>query len=306
MNENALGSLRRVQAGVLKVAFHESGPADGPPVLLLHGFPYDVQSYVEVAPQLAAEGCRVVVPYLRGFGPTQFTDAGTPRSGEQAAIGADVRDLLDALAIPRAVLAGYDWGGTAACVAAALWPERCTGLISVNSYKIHNIAAAKQPIAPENEARYWYQYYFHAERGRTGLTQNRRALCKLLWRMWSPIWQFDDATYERSAAAFDNPDFVDIVIHSYRHRHGLVPGDPAYAAFQARLAEQPDISVPSITFDGTDDGVMPVGGTADHGHHFIGRHEHRVVQGAGHNLPQEKPQAFVDAVRDLVHGNIGG
>jgi pimeloyl-ACP methyl ester carboxylesterase len=305
MNEASLGSLRRVQTGALKVAFHESGPADGPAVLLLHGFPYDVQSYVEVAPKLAAEGCRVVVPYLRGFGPTQFVDASTTRSGEQAAIGADVRDLLDALAIPRAVLAGYDWGGTAACVAAALWPERCTGLISLNSYKIQNIAAAKQPIAPENEARYWYQYYFHAERGRTGLAQNRRALCKLLWRMWSPTWQFDDATYERSAAAFDNPDFVDIVIHSYRHRHGLATGDPAYAELQARLAQQPDISVPSITFDGTDDGVMPVGGTADHGHHFTGPHEHRVVQGAGHNLPQEKPLAFVDAVRDLVHGNIG-
>lgn len=305
MNETSLGSLRRVQAGVLKVAFHESGPADGPAVLLLHGFPYDVQSYVEVAPKLAAEGCRVVVPYLRGFGPTQFVDAGTPRSGEQAAIGADVRDLLDALAIPRAVLAGYDWGGTAACVAAALWPDRCTGLISLNSYKIQNITAAKQPIAPENEARYWYQYYFHSERGRAGLAQNRRALCKLLWRMWSPIWQFDDATYERSAAAFDNPDFVDIVIHSYRHRHGLAAGDPAYADLQARLAEQPDITVPSITFDGTDDGVMPIAGTADLAHHFIGRHEHRVVQGAGHNLPQEKPQAFVDAVRDLVHGNIG-
>ncbi|MBT2324586.1 alpha/beta hydrolase [Variovorax paradoxus] len=305
MNEKSLGSLRRVQAGVLKVAFHESGPADGPAVLLLHGFPYDVQSYVEVAPRLAAEGCRVVVPYLRGFGPTQFADAATPRSGEQAAIGADVRDLLDALAIPRAVLAGYDWGGTAACVVAALWPERCTGLVSLNSYKIQNIAAARQPIAPENEARYWYQYYFHSERGRAGLALNRRALCKLLWRTWSPIWQFDDATYERSAAAFDNPDFVDIVIHSYRHRHGLVAGDPAYAALEARLAQQPDISVPSITFDGTDDGVMPVGGTADHSHHFIGRHEHRIVQGAGHNLPQEKPQAFVDAVRDLVHGNIG-
>jgi pimeloyl-ACP methyl ester carboxylesterase len=305
MNEASLGSLRRVQAGVLKVAFHESGPADGPAVLLLHGFPYDVQSYAEVAPKLAAEGCRVVVPYLRGFGPTQFADAATPRSGEQAAIGADVRELLDALAIPRAVLAGYDWGGTAACVAAALWPERCSGLISLNSYKIQNIAVAKQPIAPENEARYWYQYYFHAERGRAGLAQNRRELCKLLWRMWSPSWQFDDVTFERSAAAFDNPDFVDIVIHSYRHRHGLATGDPAYAELQARLAQQPDIGVPSITFDGTDDGVMPVGGTADQGHHFIGPHEHRVVQGAGHNLPQENPQAFVDAVRDLVRGNIG-
>jgi pimeloyl-ACP methyl ester carboxylesterase len=229
MNEASLGSLRRVQAGVLKVAFHESGPADGPAVLLLHGFPYDVHSYAEVAPKLAAEGCRVVVPYLRGFGPTQFADTATPRSGEQAAIGADVRELLDALAIPRAVLAGYDWGGTAACVAAALWPERCTGLVSLNSYKIQNIAAAKQPIAPENEARYWYQYYFHAERGRAGLAQNRRALCKLLWRMWSPSWQFDDATFERSAAAFDNPDFVDIVIASRSSRTSACRASPSTA-----------------------------------------------------------------------------
>ncbi len=305
MTETALGGLRRVQAGVLKVAFHESGPADGPPVLLLHGFPYDVQSYVEVAPQLAAQGCRVVVPYLRGFGPTTFADAGTPRSGEQAAIGADVRDLLNALAIPSAILAGYDWGGTAACVVAALWPERCTGLVCLNSYKVQNIAAAQQPVSPENEMRYWYQYYFHAERGRAGLAQDRHALCKLLWRMWSPTWRFDDATYERTAAAFDNPDFVDIVIHSYRHRHGMVAGDPAYAAFEARLAQQPDIGVAAITFDGADDGVMPVGGTANLGHHFTGPHEHRVVQGAGHNLPQEKPQVFVDAVRDLLHGTIG-
>jgi pimeloyl-ACP methyl ester carboxylesterase len=304
MTEASLGTLRRVRAGVLDVAFHESGPDDGPAVLLLHGFPYDVQSFVEVAPALVARGCRVIVPFLRGFGPTQFVDAATPRSGEQAAIGADVLALMDAVGIKRALLAGYDWGGTAACVAAALWPERCTGLVSLNSYKIQKIATAKQPVAPENEARYWYQYYFHAERGRAGLDVNRHAFCKLLWSMWSPTWKFDDATYARSAPAFDNPDFVDIVIHSYRHRHGLADGAPDYAPLEAQLAQQPDIRVPTITLDGSDDGVMPIGGTAHLAHHFTGLYEHRVVPGAGHNIPQEKPQAFVDAVCDILDGKL--
>jgi len=302
MTEATLGTLRRVRAGVLDVAFHESGPEDGPPVLLLHGFPYDVHAFLDVAPPLAARGCRVVVPYLRGFGPTQFVDAATPRSGEQAAIGADVLALLDALHIQRAVLAGFDWGGTAACVAAALWPERCAGLVTLNSYKIQKIAAAALPAAPENEMRYWYQFYFHGERGRAGLDANRHAFCKLLWRLWSPTWTFDDATYARSASAFDNPDFVPIVIHSYRHRHGLAEGDPAYADLEARLAQQPEIGVPTIAFDGTDDGVMPVGGTENLAHHFIGRYVHRVVTGAGHNLPQEKPAVFAQAVLDLVDG----
>lgn len=304
MTEASLGTLRRVRAGVLDVAFHESGPDNGPAVLLLHGFPYDVQSFVEVAPALVARGCRVIVPFLRGFGPTQFVDAATPRSGEQAAIGADVLALMDAVGIQRALLAGYDWGGTAACVAAALWPERCTGLVSLNSYKIQKIATAKQPVAPENEARYWYQYYFHAERGRAGLAANRHALCKLLWRMWSPTWKFDDATYARSAPAFDNPDFVDIVIHSYRHRHGLADGAADYAPLEAQLAQQPDIRVPTITLDGSDDGVMPIGGTAHLAHHFTGPYEHRVIAGAGHNIAQEKPQAYVDAVCDILDGKL--
>ncbi|MFT4268443.1 MAG: alpha/beta hydrolase [Xenophilus sp.] len=294
-----LGTLRRVHAGVLDVAFHESGPADGTPVLLMHGFPYDVHAYAEVAPRLAARGCRVIVPYLRGFGPTRFADAGTPRSGEQAALGADLLALLDTLALPRALLAGYDWGGRACCVVAALWPERCAGLVSFNSYNIQHIAAAMKPAAPENELRHWYQYYFHGERGRAGLAQDRRALCRLLWRLWSPTWAFDDATFARSAAAFDNPDFVEVVIHSYRHRFGLAPGDPRYADVEARLAQQPPIMVPTLTLDGADDGVAPLGGTAAHAHHFIGRHEHRSVPGAGHNLPQEKPQAFADAVLAL-------
>jgi pimeloyl-ACP methyl ester carboxylesterase len=301
MTEESLGSLRRVRAGVLDVAFHESGPADGSPVVLMHGFPYDAQAYAEVAPILAAQGCRVIVPYLRGFGPTQFADGATPRSGEQAALGADLLALLDALVIPRAVLAGYDWGGRAACVVAALWPERCAGLVSCNSYNIQHIAAAAEPAAPENECRHWYQYYFHGERGRAGLQQNRQALCRLLWRLWSPTWAFDDATFEHTAAAFDNPDFVEVVIHSYRHRHGLVAGDPALLDIEARLAAQPDIAVPAITLDGADDGVMSVGGTASHAHRFTGSHSHRVVEGAGHNLPQEKPQAFADAVLSLVH-----
>ena len=292
--------LRQVRAGVLEVGYHESGPADGPPVLLMHGFPYDIHAYAEVAPLLAAQGCRVIVPYMRGYGTTRFLDPATPRSGQQGAFGADLLALMDALAIPRAVLAGYDWGGRACCIVAALWPERCNGLVSLNSYNIQDIAASMKPAAPENELRYWYQYYFHGERGRAGLTQNRRALCELLWKLWSPTWAFDQATFERSAAAVDNPDFVEVVIHSYRHRYGLVPGDPAYDAIERRLAAQPPIGVPAITFDGADDGVMAIGGTTAHARHFTGPHQHRVVPGAGHNLPQEKPQAFADAVLELV------
>jgi pimeloyl-ACP methyl ester carboxylesterase len=295
-----IGPLRTIEAGVLEVAYFEAGPADGPPVLLMHGFPYDIHSYVDVAPLLAQGGCRVIVPYMRGYGGTRFLSDETPRSGEQAALGADLLALLDALAIQRAVLAGYDWGGRAACVVAALWPERCAGLVSLNSYNIQNIAESHKPSTPENELRYWYQYYFHGERGRAGLAQNRRDLCKLLWKLWSPTWVFDEATFERSATAFDNPDFVEVVIHSYRHRYALVAGDPAYDGLERRLAAQAPIGVPAITFDGADDGVMPVGGTASHARHFTGAHQHRVVPGAGHNLPQEKPQAFADAVLELV------
>jgi len=300
MTDTVLGTLRHVRAGVLDIALHESGPTDGPPVLLMHGFPYDVHAYVEVAPRLASRGCRVVVPYLRGYGPTRFIDAGTPRSGEQAALGADLLALLDALRISRAVLAGYDWGGRAACVVAALWPERCAALVSVNSYNIQNIATSQQPAAPEDELLRWYQYYFHSERGRAGLAKNRRALCRLLWKLWSPTWRFDDATYERSAASFDNPDFVEVVIHSYRHRYALVEGDPAYAAIEARLAEQPMITVPAITLDGADDGVVPACGTSKQGRYFTALRAHRVIPGAGHNLPQEKPGEFTEAVFELV------
>ena len=295
-----LDPVRTVRAGVLDVAFLAGGPVDGPAVMLMHGFPYDVHAYEEVAPRLVERGCRVVVPYLRGFGPTRFVDPATPRSGEQAALGAALLALMDVLAIPRAVLAGYDWGGRAACVVAALWPRRCAGLVSCNAYNIQDIARAMEPDVPENERGLWYQYYFQVERGRAGLQRDRRALCRLLWRTWSPAWAFDDATFERSAAAFDNPDFVDVVIHSYRHRFGLVPGDPALADVERRLAAQPPIAVPALTFDGTDDGVRPPAPAARHAHRFAGPRTHEIVPGVGHNMPQEAPERFARAVLALV------
>jgi pimeloyl-ACP methyl ester carboxylesterase len=298
-------ALHHIEAGVLDVAFLESGPLDGPPVFLMHGFPYDVHAYAEAAPMLAAQGCRVIVPFLRGYGQTRFIDPTTPRSGEQAALGADLLALMDALKVPRAVLAGYDWGGRAACVVAALWPERCAGLVSVNSYNIQDIARAMTPDVAINEHRMWYQYYFHSERGRAGLTADRRDLCRLLWQLWSPTWAFDDATFERSAQAFDNPDFVEVVIHSYRHRFDLVPGDPAYADIERRLAAQPAITVPAITLDGADDGVRAPAPAEAHARRFAGPRTHRVVPGAGHNLPQEAPRVFADAVLELVRGDCG-
>ena len=294
-----MDKLKRITAGVLDIACAELGPHDGPPVFLMHGFPYDIHTYAEVAPILANAGCRVIVPYLRGYGPTRFLSADTPRSGEQAALGADLLALMDALEIPRALLAGYDWGGRAACVVAALWPERCAGLVSFNSYNIQNIARAMEPDSPDNEHRLWYQYYFHSERGRAGLQQDRRGVTRLLWKLWSPTWTFDDATFERSAAAFDNPDFVDVVIQSYRHRFGLVAGDPAYAGIEKRLAAQPPISVPCITFDGEDDGVRPPADAAAHAHRFTGPRSHRIVPGVGHNMPQEVPDVFARAVLEL-------
>ncbi len=252
-----LEPLHHVDAGVLTIAYHEAGPMGGPAVMLLHGFPYDIHSYVDVAPMLAAQGCRVIVPYLRGYGPTRFRDAATPRSGEQASIGADLMALMDALSIKRAVFAGYDWGGRAACIGAALWPERCIGLVSVNSYLIQNIAKAMVPVKPQYEVALWYQYYSQLERGRAGLAANRREIAKILWEQWSPNWHFDEAMFERTAVAHDNPDYVDVVIHSYRHRFGLADGDPHYADIQRRLAALPPITVPAITLDGDGDGVAP-------------------------------------------------
>jgi pimeloyl-ACP methyl ester carboxylesterase len=299
-SSHRLEPLRHIDAGVLNVAYYEAGPAGGPVVMLLHGFPFDIHSYVDVAPQLAAHGCRVIVPYLRGYGPTRFRDAATPRSGEQAAIGADLMALMDALAVKRAVVAGYDWGGRAACVAAALWPDRCAGLVSVNGYLIQDIAKAMVPTKPEREIAFWYQYYFQLERGRAGLAANRREIAKILWRQWSPNWHFDDATFERTAVAHENPDYVDIVIHSYRHRFGLADGDPQYAEVQRRLAALPTISVPTITLDGDGDGVIPATDGTAMAAKFTNRRAHRVIPRAGHNLPQEEPEAFARAVMELV------
>ena len=293
-------TAKAVAAGILSIAYEEHGGADGWPCILGHGFPYDVRAYAEVAAALAEAGARVIVPYLRGFGPTRFRSEATPRSGQQAAIGADVPALMDALEVSRAVLAGYDWGGRAACIAAALWPERVSGLVSCgNGYNIQNIPKATQPLPPEQEWRYWYQYYFHSERGRAGLTQNRRALCRLLWQQFSPTWRFDDATFERTAPSLDNPDFVEITVHSYRHRYGGIPGDPALDAIEARLAAQPAIAVPTIVLSGLDDGVEPQGAEDHAAQHFTSRYERRLIAGAGHNLPQEAPGAFAEAVLEL-------
>ena len=292
--------LKHVDAGVLNIAYHEAGPADGPVAILLHGFPYDIHTYVDVAPQLAARGCRVIVPCLRGFGATRFRDPATLRSGEQAAIGADVIALMDALGVSRAVLAGHNWGGRAACVAAALWPERCRGMVTVNSYLIQDLARAMVPIRPKYELALWYEYYFQTERGRAGLAANRRKIARILWEQWSPKWVFDDATFERSAMAHDNPDYVDVVIHSYRHRFGLAAGDPQYADRQRRLASLPPISIPSITLDGDKDGVLPASDGRASASKFTGHRIHRVVRGAGHNVPQEAPKAFAAAIIELV------
>jgi pimeloyl-ACP methyl ester carboxylesterase len=258
-------------------------------VLLLHGSPYDIHSYVEVVPLLADAGLRVVVPYLRGHGPTRFLNPATPRSGQQAALGADVIDLLDALHLPEAILAGYDWGGRAACVAAALWPDRCAGLVSVNSYLIQDISSAMTPIRPDLEAGLWSFVYFTTERGRRGLTANRRDIAKVIWTRNSPNWQFDDATLDRAARAFDNPDYVEVVIHSYRHRLGLAPSHRPYSQLEERLAAQPPILVQTVTLDGLADGNFPATDGTSSAHHFTGPHLHHQVPNAGHNSPRWRP-----------------
>lgn len=289
----------RVTTDVLEVAYHEAGPRDGPPVLLLHGFPYDIHSYVDVAPLLAESGYRVIVPYLRGHGPTRFLRADTPRSGQQAALGADAVALLDALGIPRAVLAGYDWGGRAACVAAALWPDRVAGIVSVNGYLIQDISTAMTPLPPALEAGFWYFFYFLTERGHAGLTANRRGVAEVIWRRNSPKWTFDAADLDRAVEAFDNPDYVDVVVHSYRHRLGQAAGAPAYAEAEAALARTPVITVPAVTLDGTADGNFPATDGSSGAAHFAGPRRHHQVRDAGHNLPQEAPAAFADAVKEL-------
>jgi pimeloyl-ACP methyl ester carboxylesterase len=294
-------NLKRIRTKTLEIAYEESGPETGIPVLLMHGFPYDPRAYDEVVPPLVAAGCRTIVPYLRGFGPTRFLSADTPRSGQQGAIGYDLLELMDALRLPTAALVGFDWGGRAACVAAALWPERVRCLVTANGYAIQDIAASVVPRPPEQEYRAWYQYYFHTERGRAGLEANRRELCKLLWRLWSPNWKFDDATYERTAKSFDNPAFVDVVIHSYRHRFGYAPGDPELEAIEQRLAAQPVISVPTIALYGGRDGVSgPPADRASQARFFTGSLQLRVIPMIGHDIPQEAPAAVVAAVLELI------
>jgi pimeloyl-ACP methyl ester carboxylesterase len=292
--------MNTIQAGVLDVAYEESGPASGTPVVLLHGFPYDIHAFDEVAPLLAAKGCRVVVPYVRGYGPTRFRSADTMRSGQQAALAHDVLALMDALGIRRALLGGYDWGGRSACIVAALWPERALGLVSAGGYTIQDIATANKPQPPERELQYWYQYYFQGERGAAGLAQYRREMGRLLWRLWSPNWRFDDATYERTAASFDNPDFVAVVLHSYRHRYGLVPGDPAYDETERRLAARPPVSVPAFVLHGHDNGVIPAAESERQEKLFTAKYERRVIPTVGHNVPQEAPDQFAEAVLSLL------
>jgi pimeloyl-ACP methyl ester carboxylesterase len=299
-SDRRLAPIQQLKAGLLDIGYYEAGPRDGPPVLLLHGFPYSIESYVDVAPRLAARGCRVLVPYLRGHGSTRFLDSGTPRSGQQAAIGVDVIAFMDALQLNRAVLAGYDWGGRAACVAAALWPERCTGLVSVNSYLIQDIAKAGLPLPPSIESGLWYQYYFQTERGRAGLTANRREIARTLWVRNSPTWRFDEAMLNRHASAFDTPDYVDVVIHSYRHRLGLADGYSPYEDVERRLAALPAITVPTITLDGGADGVVPATDGKSTAAKFAGERQHRVIPNVGHNLPQEDPTAFAAAVWELA------
>jgi pimeloyl-ACP methyl ester carboxylesterase len=298
MNQPAV--LRRVRTSVLEIAYEESGPANGVAVLLMHGFPYDPRTYDEVLPQLVEAGCRVIVPYLRGYGATRFLASDTLRSGQQAALGNDLKELIDALALERVVLAGYDWGGRAACIVAALWPECVLGLVSANGYNIQDIAGSVKPAAAEQEYRLWYQYYFHTERGRAGLHANRREFCRLLWRLWSPNWRFDDATYDRTAVSFDNPDFVDVVIHSYRHRFAYADGDPSLEAIERRLAAKPRISVPTIVLHGDGSGLSRPESSLKHALYFTGPYQHRVIPTAGHNLPQEAPKSVADAVLELV------
>ena len=289
-------TYRTVQTPSLEIAYIESGPANGHPVILLHGFPYDVHAYDEVAPVLAGAGHRVLVPWLRGYGPTRFLSARTMRSGEQAVLGQDVVTFMDALGMPKAVLAGYDWGGRAACVAAALWPERVAGLVSANGYDIQDVAGAAKPQPPATEHRLWYQYYLQGERGRAALETDRDGFCRFLWQLWSPDWRFDEATFALTAASFKNPDFVDVVLQSYRHRFGLVAGDPGAAVDEARLAAMPAITAPTVVVHGATDEVTPPEMSAAHRDRFTGAYARRVLPGVGHNVPQEAPTAFAAAV----------
>ena len=294
-----MAQLARARTSALEVAYEDSGPADALPVVLLHGYPYDVRAFDEVVPVVNGAGYRTIVPYLRGYGPTRFLSPDIPRSGEQAALGQDLLDLLDVLQIRHAVLAGFDWGGRSACIVAAVWPERVHGLLSCAGYQIQNIALASKPVDPEQERRFWYQHYFQTERGRVGLAEMRVELGRLLWKLWSPGWAFDDETYNRTAASFNNPDFVEVVIHSYRHRMGNAAGDPRYATLEARLASLPKISVPTVVIHGLVDDVNPAQKSEAHSRYFTGPYQRRVFENVGHNPPQESPLAFAEAILDL-------
>jgi pimeloyl-ACP methyl ester carboxylesterase len=295
----SFGPLKQVDAGVLNVGYAEAGPTDGPAVVLLHGWPYDIHSYVEAVPLLAAAGYRAIVPYLRGFGTTRFLSDATFRNGEQAALAVDVIALMDALEIERAIVAGFDWGARTADIVAARWPERCTGLVSVSGYLIGSQEAGKLPLPPAAELQWWYQYYFATERGRVGYDKYRRDFAKLIWRTASPEWKFDDATFDRSAASFDNPDHVQIVIHNYRWRLGLAGGESEYAELEERLAQGPVIAVPTITLEGDANGA-PHPDPGSYAGKFSGEYSHRTIEGGiGHNLPQEAPDAFADAVLEV-------
>jgi pimeloyl-ACP methyl ester carboxylesterase len=295
-----LGALKKVDAGVLNVAYAEAGPADGPPVILLHGWPYDIHSFVDVTPALASAGYRVLVPYLRGYGATRFLSGDTFRNGQPSALAVDLIAFMDALKIDKAVLAGFDWGARTADITAALWPERVKALVAVSGYLIGSQQAGKMPLPPKAEFEWWYQFYFATERGRAGYDKYRKEFSKLIWQLASPKWQFDDATFDRSATDFDNPDHVDIVIHNYRWRLGLAEGEPKYADLEKRLAGFPVITVPTITLESDANGA-PHPDPKTYAAKFAGKYEHRHVQGGiGHNLPQEDPKAFVDAVIDVT------
>jgi pimeloyl-ACP methyl ester carboxylesterase len=296
----SFGALKQIGAGALNVGYAESGPANGPAVVLLHGWPYDIHSFVDVAPLLASAGYRVIVPYVRGYGTTRFLSSETPRNGQQAAVAVDAIALMDALKIEKAVLGGFDWGARTADIVAALWPERCNGLVSVSGYLIGSQASGKAPLPPQAELEWWYQFYFATERGRAGYDKYRRDFSKLIWRLASPKWNFDDATFDRTAAAFDNPDHVAIVIHNYRWRLALADGERKYDDLEKKLAQAPVIAVPTITMEGDANGA-PHPDAKAYGSKFSGRYEHRLVTGGiGHNLPQEAPKAFAQAVIDVA------
>jgi pimeloyl-ACP methyl ester carboxylesterase len=292
--------LKQIDAGLLNVGYAEDGPADGPPVVLLQGWPYDIYSYVDVAPLLAAKGYRVIVPFLRGYGTTRFLSADTFRNGQPYATALDIINLMDALKIRKAIFAGFDWGGRTADIIAILWPDRCKALVSVSGYLIASPAAQKSPLPPKAELQWWYQFYFATERGRAGYDKYRHDFAKLIWQIASPKWNFDDATFDRTAASFDNPDHVAIVIHNYRFRLGLAEGEPQYAQFEAQLAQLPTIAVPTITLEGDANGAPHPADPSAYRQKFTGKYDSRIITGGiGHNLPQEAPQAFAQAVIDV-------